>query len=113
MQRLPKLHGFRSYRAPAEAVFTGDLDQFGTKTVDTFALAEAGLISNPFIRVKLLVRGEVTKKVTVKIDGASESAIALIQKAGGTFEKVARVKRPASIKKAEKKEKREKERAEA
>lgn len=104
MQRLPKLHGFRAYRTVAEEVYTGELNQF-SKTVDTFALAEAGLISSPFVRVKVLVRGELTKKVTVKVDGASEGAIAAIKKAGGTFEKVARTSRPASTKKAEKKAK--------
>ena len=107
MQHLPKLHGFHGYRVRAEEVFTGDLNQFGTKTIDTFALAEAGLISSPFVRVKLLVRGELTKKVTVKIDGASEAAVAAIQKAGGSFEKMAQTMRPASPKKLEKKEKQE------
>src|SRR4051794_11690955 len=54
MQRLPKLHGFRSLRVKAEEVSTGQLDQFAGKTVDTFVLAKAGIISNPFVRVKLL-----------------------------------------------------------
>ncbi len=87
MQRLPKLHGFRTYRVSAEEVYTGDLNQFA-KLVDTFVLAEAGLISSPFVRVKVLVRGELTKKVDIKVDGASEGAIAAIKKAGGSFEKV-------------------------
>lgn len=103
MVRLPKLHGFRSLRAKAEEVNTGQLDQFSGKTVDTFTLAAAGLTSSPFVRVKLLSKGEVTKKVTVKLQGASASAIAAVQKAGGTFEKVALEARPASTKKAEKK----------
>jgi large subunit ribosomal protein L15 len=105
MQRLPKLHGFRSLRVKAEEVQTGQLDQFSGQTVDTFKLAEAGLISNPFVRVKLLSKGDVTKKVTVKLQGASVTAIAAVQKAGGTFEKVALEARPASTKKVEKQEK--------
>jgi len=107
MQHLPKLHGFHTHRVAAEEVFTSDLNQFGAKTVDSFSLAEAGLISSPFVRVKLLVRGELTKKVVVKLEGASEGAVAAIQKAGGSFEKVARTMRPASQKKAEKLEKKE------
>lgn len=103
MQRLPKLHGFTSHKTPAEEVFTDQLDKLSSKTVDSFALAEAGLISNPYVRVKLLVRGDVTKKVTVKLQSASAGAIAAIQKAGGSFEKVALASRPASAKKAEKK----------
>lgn len=100
MQRLPKLPGFRSHRAKAETVYTGQLDQFGTKTVDAAALAEAGLISSPYTRVKLLSKGEVTKKVTVKLEAASESAIAAIQSAGGTFEKTDRLARQATKKAA-------------
>jgi large subunit ribosomal protein L15 len=107
MQRMPKLHGFNSSKVTPEEVYTGDLEQFGGKTVDSFVLSEAGLISTPFVRVKLLVRGDLTKKVTVKLDGASAGAIAAIQKAGGSFEKVARIARPASTKKLEKKEKKE------
>lgn len=105
MQRLPKLHGFRSFKPKVEEVCTGQLDQFSGKTVDTFKLAEAGLISNPFVRVKLLNKGEVTKKVAVKLQGASAGAIAAVQKAGGTFEKTSLEPRPTSAKKAEKTEK--------
>ena len=80
-------------------MYTGQLDAISGATVDTFALAEAGLISNPFVRVKLISKGEVTKKVTVKLQSASESAIAAVEKAGGSFEKVAMSARPASKKK--------------
>lgn len=107
MQRLPKLRGFRSFQKKTENVYTGQLDQFAGKTVDTVALAEAGLITNPYVRVKLISRGDVTKKVTVQLQAASESAIAAIQKAGGSFEKVAIVARATSEKKAEKKAARE------
>lgn len=96
MQRLPKLPGFRSYKPVVETVYTGDLDQFAGKTVDTAALAEKQLISNAFVRVKLLVKGDVTKKVTVKLQNASAPAIVAIEKAGGTFEKVAQTGRPAA-----------------
>ncbi|HSX08388.1 MAG TPA: 50S ribosomal protein L15 [Candidatus Saccharimonadales bacterium] len=96
MQRLPKLPGFRSHKVAAETVYTGELDQFAGKTVDTAALAEKGLISNPYVRVKLLVKGDVSKKVTVKLQSASESAIAAVQKAGGSFEKVGLNARPST-----------------
>ena len=83
--RLPKLPGFRSIRVKAENIYTGQLDEFAGKTVDNFTLANAGLVSNPYVRVKLVVKGDVTKKVTVKLQGATESASASIQKAGGSF----------------------------
>src|SRR6478752_5914032 len=50
MQRLPKLPGFRPIKPAAEAVYTGQLDALGA-VVDTQKLAEAKLISSPFVRV--------------------------------------------------------------
>lgn len=96
MQRLPKLHGFKGGLRPVETVYTGQLDSLTAKTIDAAALSEAGLVSNPYVRVKLIVRGEVSKKHTIKLQAASESAIAAIQKAGGSFEKVDRDPRPAT-----------------
>lgn len=92
MQRLPKLPGFRSIRVPAENVYTGQLDAI-KGTVDNFSLAEAGITSNPYVRVKLVVKGEVTKKADVKLQAASEAAIAAVQKAGGSFTVVEQIKR--------------------
>lgn len=99
MQKLPKLPGFRSHRIKPETVYTGQLEQFAGKTVDANVLAEAGLISNPYLSVKLITKGELTKKVTVKLPAASESAIAAIQSAGGTFEQTTRQSRPKNLKK--------------
>lgn len=104
MQRLPKLPGFRSLKTKAEVVYTGQLDTFGGKIADAEALAKAGLISNAFVRFKVISKGEITKKVTVKAQAISASALEGIQKAGGSFEKVDIQARPASTKKAEKKE---------
>lgn len=96
MQRLPKLHGFTSHKVEHEVVYTGQLERFGGKTVDPAVLAEAGLISGAFVKVKLITKGELSKKVTVKLQAASQSAIAAVEKAGGSFEKIARASRPAS-----------------
>jgi len=100
MQRLPKLPGFTSHRAPVEVVYTGQLDALSAK-IDTTILAEAGLISSAYVRVKLVVKGDVTKKHDVKLQGASESAVAALQKAGGSFEKVTLLARPTTRKKKE------------
>jgi large subunit ribosomal protein L15 len=94
MQRLPKLRGFTSHRAKFETIYTGQLDQLGGK-VDNFKLAEAGLVSSPYSRVKLVVKGDVTKKVTIRLQAASENAVAMVQKAGGSFQSVAQVGRSA------------------
>ena len=105
MQRLPKLPGFKSFRPRAEVVYTGQLDQFAGKVVDAEVLAETGLITSPCVKVKIIAKGEVTKKVTVKAQAISASALEAIQKAGGSFEKVPVNARPASQKKTEKAEK--------
>jgi large subunit ribosomal protein L15 len=98
MQALPKLPGFKSKRTPPEVVYTGQLDTLGVK-VDNAALAEAGLVSNPYCRVKLVVKGDVAKKHEVKLQGASETAAAAVQKAGGSFEKIVQQLRPVTRKK--------------
>ena len=102
-RRLPKLPGFTSHRPKAENVYTGQLDAFASKTVDNFTLANAGITSSPHVKVKLVVKGDVTKKVTVKLQGASENAILAVQKAGGTFTAVEQVKRQAKEKLEDKK----------
>lgn len=93
MQKLPKLAGFRSHRTAPENIYTGQLEQFASKTVDAKVLAEASLISSAYVSVKLISKGQLTKKVTVKLPAASKSAIAAIQAAGGTFEKTTRLSR--------------------
>lgn len=93
MQRLPKLRGFRSFKATPETVYTGDLEVFANKKVTTKELAEAGVISSPYVSVKLVVRGGLTKKVTVELQSASAAAIEAVEKAGGSFTKVARAGR--------------------
>jgi large subunit ribosomal protein L15 len=93
MQQLPKLPGFRSFKTKAEVIYTGQLDQFAGKIVGAELLSSAKLISNAYVAVKLITKGEVTKKVTVKLSAASQSAVEAVQKAGGSFEPVKRLAR--------------------
>ncbi len=104
MQRLPKLHGFHSHRVKASVVYTGQLDQMSGKTIDTTLLTEHGLIENQYQQVKLISKGEVTKKHTIKLQLASQLAVTQVEKAGGTFSKVPRQARPATKDKATKDE---------
>lgn len=94
MQKLPKLPGFHSHRAPVDNVYTGQLEDLKAATVTAETLAEAGLIRNAYVEIKLLVKGDLKRKVTVKLPAASASAIEAVQKAGGSFEKTARLSRP-------------------
>ena len=85
---IPKLKGFKSLHSKAEVVYTDNLN--GLKgDVDNFTLAEASLISSPFVKVKVITRGEVTAKINLSTQFASKTAIAAIEKAGGKFTKVA------------------------
>ena len=83
---VPKGRGFKSLRTPAQVVYLDRPNEL-KGTVDNFALFEAGLISTPFHTVKVILRGEITAKVTLKTQGASKSVIEAITKAGGSFEK--------------------------
>jgi large subunit ribosomal protein L15 len=103
MQQLPKLPGFRSHRPKAQIIYTSQLEQFANKNVDAHVLAQAGLIADAHAAVKLLKRGELTKKVTVKLPAASQTALSAVQQAGGSFEAVARVQRPKTSTKTTKK----------
>jgi large subunit ribosomal protein L15 len=94
MQKLPKLPGFRSLRTPAETVSTGQLEALGAKTVNATVLAQAKLISNPYVAVKVLVKGDLTKAVKVSLPLASKTAVTAIEAAGGSYEKVAILGRP-------------------
>ena len=88
-QAVPKKRGFKSLKMPAQVVYLDHLNAFAGKMVDNAVLFEEGYISTPFHSVKVISRGELSVKVDLKVQAASKSAIESIQKAGGTFEKVA------------------------
>ncbi len=84
LQRLPKLRGFHSSRTAPDVIYTGQLNQVGN-SVTNDSLAAAGLVGNPYRRVKLLYKGVLNKKVTVKLQTASKQAIKVVEEKGGTF----------------------------
>lgn len=94
---VPKAKGFKSLRSPAQVVYLDHLNAFKGKTADNFTLFEQGYVSTPFHTVKIILRGELTEKVTLKVQAASKSVQAAVTKAGGTFEKV-----PTPLKKSTK-----------
>jgi len=87
--RLPKLPGFRNINrveyAPVNVARLEGLFEDGD-TVDAEALVAKGVIKHEFIPVKVLGDGELTKKLTVKVDKVSASAQAKIEAAGGKVE---------------------------
>ena len=96
-QAVPKKRGFLSIKKPAQIVYLDHLNNFAGKTVDNALLFEEGYVASPFHAVKVITRGELTEKVTLRVQLASKSAIEAIKKAGGSFEKV-----PTPLRKSEK-----------
>ena len=86
-RRIPK-RGFKNYNyKEIIGINVSKLDVFenGTEvTVET--LIEAGIVKNPRDGVKILGDGELTKKLTVKVNAFSKSAEEKITAAGGTCE---------------------------
>jgi len=68
------------------AVNLSQLERFEDGTViDNTVLASFGLVKKADQRVKILAVGELTKKLTVKVQSASAAAKEAIVKAGGEF----------------------------
>jgi large subunit ribosomal protein L15 len=76
-----------------QAIDAGRLDA-GTK-VDAAALVKAGILRRAKDGVRLLGGGEIKAKVAFSVWGASKSAVAAIEKAGGSVEILAPKKEEA------------------
>lgn len=77
---VPKGRGFKSLRTPAQVVYLDRLNGLKAKTLDNYALYEAGLIATPFHTVKVISRGVLTDKVVLKTQGASKAVVEAIVK---------------------------------
>lgn len=86
-RRLPK-RGFKNiWRKEYAEVNVGTLENFEAETtVDAVALVEAGILKNVLDGVRILGEGSLTKKLNVKAQGFTKSAVAKIEAAGGTVE---------------------------
>ena len=93
-RRLPK-RGFRntpfarklnevSLGRLQQAIDAGRLD--AAATVDAPALVKAGILRRAKDGVRVLGGGELSAKITLSVFGASKSAVAAVEKAGGTVE---------------------------
>lgn len=104
VQAVPKERGFKSMRTPAQVVYLDHLNVFKGKLVDNSTLFESGLIATPYQKTKVILRGELTEKINLKVQAASKSVQEAITKHGGTFEKVDTPIKPASTRKDAKKD---------
>ena len=87
IRRVPK-RGFNNavFKTNWAIVNLESLNHFANgATVDQQALLDAKVIRRPFEGVKILGNGELTKKLSVVANHASEAAKAAIEKAGGTL----------------------------
>ena len=90
-QRLPK-RGFNNINAKRYAVINlGILQKFidsgkldVKSTLNEEVLLNSGLVRRVWDGVRLLNKGQITSKVNIEVTGASKTAVAAIEKAGGT-----------------------------
>lgn len=85
VRRLPK-RGFKNpNRSPFQVVNVDQLEVFAADTtVNLCLLVQVGFIRPNGGRVKLLGRGELTKKLTIELNDVTASAKAKVEGAGGT-----------------------------
>jgi large subunit ribosomal protein L15 len=93
-RRLPK-RGFKNTKFARKlnevnlgriqtAIDSGMLDASGK--IDAAALVKAGVLRRAKEGVRLLGNGELKAKIALSVFGASKSAVAAVEKAGGTIE---------------------------
>ena len=92
-RRLPKRGFLPPHQKTWQVVNLGSLQKAiddkkldSAKTIDAAAMQAAGLFKNASDGVRLLGKGEIKTKIEVKVAGASASAIAAVEKAGGKVE---------------------------
>jgi large subunit ribosomal protein L15 len=76
-----------------QAIDAGRLEAKGT--IDGAVLVSAGILRRTRDGVRLLAKGEIKAKLSLKVAGASKAAIAAVEKAGGSVEVTAPKKAPA------------------
>ena len=83
-QRVPKLRGFTNpFRVEYAAVNLDTIDALDESTIDPDVLIGHGLVRKGAF-VKVLARGEITRKVAVHAHAVSKAAEAAITEAGGS-----------------------------
>ena len=91
-QRLPK-RGFNKPNRKAYAVvnlgliqkFIDDKKIDAKKDITEDVLIESGLVRRKKDGIRVLAKGEFSAKATISVTGASKSAVAAVEKAGGSL----------------------------
>ena len=88
-RRVPKRGFVNIFATRYEAINVDQLNRFEDgAVVDEAAIVGAGLVKNTRDGIKILGRGELTKRLTVKVAAFSEGAKSKIEAAGGKAEVV-------------------------
>jgi large subunit ribosomal protein L15 len=88
VRRIPK-RGFNNfqYEKAFQIINLRDLERFKEgDVIDYETLLVQGLVNHKVKFVKLLGKGELTKKLHIKVHRASKQAVAAVEKAGGKVE---------------------------
>ncbi|MFY9316261.1 MAG: 50S ribosomal protein L15 [Burkholderiales bacterium] len=93
-RRLPK-RGFKSLtRASVAEVRLSDLQDMKAADIDLAALQAERVVPRDALAAKVILSGELKRKITLKGVKASKGARAAIEKAGGTYEEPAAAPAP-------------------
>jgi len=91
-QRLPKRGFTKPNRKQYAVINLGLIQKFvdakkldAKKAITEDALVESGLVRRKLDGVRVLAKGDVTAKLTLEVTGASKSAVAAVEKAGGSL----------------------------
>ncbi|MBO6777659.1 MAG: 50S ribosomal protein L15 [Marinibacterium sp.] len=89
-QRLPKRGFNKPNRKQYAVVNLGLIQKFveagklGSEITED-SLVESGLVRRKLDGIRVLAKGEVTSALTISVTGASKSAVAAVEKAGGSL----------------------------
>ena len=91
-QRLPKRGFNKPNRKEFSVINLGLIQKFvdagkidGKKAIDEDVLIASGLVRRKLDGIRVLAKGDVTGKLDLSVTGASKSAIAAVEKAGGSL----------------------------
>ena len=85
-RRLPKRGFFSLTKGDTAEVRLGDLQKLDAEVIDLAALKAAGVVPHPALRAKVILAGEIKRKVALKGIAVSKGARAAIEAAGGSVE---------------------------
>jgi large subunit ribosomal protein L15 len=85
-RRLPKRGFVSPLKGDTAEVRLGDVNKLDAEVVDLAALKQAGVVPQLALRAKVILAGEIKRKVQLKGVAVTKGARAAIEKAGGSVE---------------------------